>query len=287
MYKDLYAFLNIDHLFTAWECAIGRMASAGIYSNGYGISNWLYGRLQTLKYEPTNRYVLDEFRLETIRQKDFQHQVSRLKGLYFFENKEDAFRAHASWGSDFSLQYICKIRFLCNNFCKVDSSWITNCLGAEDGSWMKHYWNGESYDDNPLYEIIAEGIGYILEPLEVRKEAYKLFFEYQNTSTPLRSISCCAFSRGFNNISRIVPYLYIKDNKLNGSYIIDMETLDNYESEIGKVVDDCIKKNELPSACLPKDENIVFTLPDLSEYNFTLELTDTEFRDIQPHFTPR
>jgi hypothetical protein len=282
----LYAFIDIEKsILAAWETAIGRLCSAVTSREGIGVSLFMFNRLRGLSNGRQNRTIQNEFILEMVRQQYFSLQTSRLKGLYFFETIRDATRAHEEWEFSCPPEYLCEINFDCVNFSKVDSQWITNFLSKKtDNSWMHKYWNGEALNDKPLYEIIAEGRG-VIKNSKIKRVAYDFFLEKQPDTGPLLYISCCAFRCGYDDISRVVPNIYLTGNNLNGRYLIDMNMMNKLEKEISNAIKDRRKFKDLKKPKLPKDENIFFRVPNMPTFEFEVELNSTELADIAPHFS--
>jgi hypothetical protein len=280
----LYAFLNIRNLLVAWEVAIGRLFSAGTTDDGVGVSLWMFHRLRRLASTPQDHIVRNEFILETVRQQDFPQKTSRLKGLYFFDNEKDALRANLEWNFNFPIRYLCEIEFDCSHFTKVDSQWITHFLDKQcPHDWMKKYWAGVPYNDTPLYEIIAEGYG-VIKNKQIKNEAYDKYYREQPDTSLLLATSCCAFSRGFNDISRVVPHIILDGNSIKGTYLISMDTLNNHEHEVSLAVQECIKNNELQKIKHAKEKHVLFRVPNIQKDRFTLGIKEYEMADIRPHF---
>jgi len=283
MYKEFYAFINIDNPLVAWEAAIGRIASSGTAREGAGVSLWMYRKLKNLSASKNRAAIHREFLLESVRKEFFPDAVSRLQGVYFFETKDDALKAYEFWGFNCPKEYLCKIGFNCQKYTKVDSNFITICMDSDDTDWMKQYWSGETYGEIPLYEIIAEGFGYIIEPHDVSQKAYDKFHKEQIMTNPLISISRCAFSRGFINIARATPFLTVEDNKLKGYFIMDMHDLDTNQQGIIKALDDCHKNEGLIPIIKFENTDTFFAIPDMQDQFFSLEFSETIMADISPH----
>lgn len=271
-------------MLAAWETAIGRICSAGTARDGIGISLFMFNRLRAFSKDMQNRTVRNEFILEMVREQRFSLQASRLKGLYFFETKEDAHRAHEEWEFNCPYEYLCEINFDCTRFTKVDSQWVTNFLSEEtNNSWMMEYWSGKPYNKKPLYEILAEGRG-VIKNSKIKRVAYNYFLENQPDTSPLLYISCCAFRCGFDDISRVLPNVYLSENKLIGRYLIDMNTMDTLEKEIVEAIKNRSKFKDIKNPKMPNDKNTFFRVPNLPTFEFNIILNDEELVDIAPHF---
>jgi len=66
----------------------------------------------------------------------------------------------------------------------VDANWITHAPLGEDGritlanlEWIRRYWGGEEYDDEPTWERIAQGVALVLDE-QVRRKCYDYVREF-------------------------------------------------------------------------------------------------------------
>jgi len=273
----------------AWEVAIGRLASIAFsgLSNG-AISLFMFNRLRRFSLNKSDAVVLDEFLLEAVRRQSFQNEVSRLQGLYFFENEEDALRANCEWEFNLPEHYLCSFDIDEKGITKVDSEWITHKLrdGNADG-WMERYWSGECYGSTPLMElIVADGIG-LINNRTLRQEAYKLILAKYPGSTRLLSASCCLFSRGIQTISQIVPCLVWDGTVVSGDYIINLGDLEKIpQGRIQQIFNDCAKEGSVPQWIPHPDPNVSFEVPDFRSEKFEIQPTSAQLPTIKAHFAP-
>lgn len=267
----LFAYLNIEHPMVAWEVAIGRIKSSCDHNiKNFGISLWQYNLLYQYVKNGVNGKFINELKLEVIRQKKYPHCVSRLKGVYLFENEMDAYVALDRWGMPEKKKYISEIWFSANNITKVDSEWITSCLLSENDSWMELYWNGAIYGERPLAEILVSGIG-VVQNYELRHLAFRMIMEKWPLSTPLLSMACCAFAeKKIETIAHIKPALTKNGDMIIGSYFVYMDDLKERENEIIEALELSKCKGEVPPMIVPNDGVSFFKLPDLGDYSFQL-----------------
>lgn len=271
----LYAYLDITHPFVAWEVAIGRIKSVDDNNpEGFGISQWQYSLLSEYVNHGLNQRFINELMLEHIRQKCYPQRVSRLQGVYFFESEEDANNALDRWNMPYKKKYISAVKFSANKLTKVDSEWITNkFFSTSDIRWMNRYWEGEVYGEAPLYEILASGIGVILN-YDLRIEAYKRIINLWPESTFLLAMACCSFKvYKMEEIALLRPAIIAKNDKIIGSYFIKMSDLDTKENQekAAHAMEICKKNNELPPFILPKNPEAIWRIPDLRQYIFIFD----------------
>jgi len=277
MQKKVYAILNIENPIVAWEVAIGRIKSVpeSEYNiNNSWLSNWSYSLLRKYATKGNIYSFINELKLEQIRLDNYQNSVSRLRGIYFFENIEDAYAAIDRWGFKSNLKkYISEVLITVNKLTKVDSEWITFYLGNKNNNdqWIHNYWQGKIHGEKPLYELIIEGVGYVLNQ-EIRKEAYsKIYYKYP-TATPLLAMACCAFNvSGIEDIAISRGYLTSSNDKILGQYIMNIGILKEQEQEISKAINISKERNQLPPSILPQDGKSFFTIPDFRDHFFEIE----------------
>ena len=279
MKKKLYAYLNIENPMVAWEVAIGRIKSICFNNEKeFGVSLWFYGLMEKYIRDESSKRVINEFKLELVRQKNFADKVSRLNGVYFFNSLYHAEAALDRWGLSHRKQYLSEVCFEGSSFTELDSEWITAYLNSDDTDWMPKYWSGETLGVNPLTEVIASGIG-VIQNEELRERACKLISEKWPDSTVLLMACAAAFHESkIYDIGLTHPGLVCKNNDVEGSYFISMDSFNKNEI----VIADSIRKAESNGQNLPytrpKDPSVIFALPDLRDLGFILK--DKQISDI-------
>ncbi|MBV5279481.1 MAG: hypothetical protein J0647_10770, partial [Campylobacteraceae bacterium] len=228
------------------------------------------------KYAQNGEYkkLRNELKLERVRQKLFSQNVSRLDGLYFFENEEIAHTALDRWNIPNKKQYISEINFSANFITRVDSEWITSYLLSDDEEWMTSYWAGKTLGEKPLTEVLACGIG-IIQNTKLREQAYQNILEIWPDSSPLLASACCAFAnQKMENIAMVRPAFIREQDKLVGQYFINMDDLNKNEKQVVKAVQQCKDDKNLPPIIKSFNPDIFFKLPDLESEKFEFERAD-------------
>ena len=200
----------------AWEVAIGRIKTASEdQATEFDLSLWQFSQLARKVKTGRNPVLDDELRLEAYRIQNYPHCVSRLRGAYFFESREAAEAALDKWNLRHRIKYISQVNFSAEAVTRVDSEWITSRLSKSDSSdWFESYWSGKPQGDEPLTEVLASGVGVVVEP-ELRKAAYLRIKKTWPTSTPLLGAAYCAFAyKKMEDIARVRPFLVRKDGAL-------------------------------------------------------------------------
>src|SRR5260370_34138307 len=117
-------------------------------------------------------YYRAEMALENIRRSTFAAKVSRLSGLYLFEDEASARDAGQRWGGNFRDEHLAEIEVVGEPaVSRYDSEWITNKMVSADSSWMSSYLPGSPMGQTPLWEFLVEGRGFVLGT-RVRERAY-------------------------------------------------------------------------------------------------------------------
>lgn len=272
MNRKLFAYFNIDHPMVAWEVAIGRIKSiCDRNEDKFGVSLWFYGLMEKYIKDASSTSVINEFKLELVRQNIFPEKVSRLQGVYFFESKYLAETALDRWGLSHRKKYISEVYFSGNSYTEVDSEWITSYLKSDDIEWMPKYWSGETLGVKPLTEIIASGIG-IIHNNELRSLAYQRVIEKWPTTSILLNACIATFSESkIEDVGLSVPALLNKSGKLEGCYYIRMKSFDeNQHIVVDSLQKAAVKGMDLPNI-LPSDKDKIFSLPDLTDLKIQLD----------------
>lgn len=275
MEEKFYAYLNIENPLVAWEVAIGRIISASTDFTEFGVSIWHYNMLRKLAVKGGNRSFLGELKLERLRHQHFPGHVSRMRGIYFFENREIAEAALDRWNLAKFKRYISEVNFEYSTISKYDSEWITANLGRDNSDdWMRPYLNGETYGVKPLNEILAYGKGVVLNQ-ELRSEAYKNIMHIWPDSTVLLCAATCAYQfAGMDDVAMQRPALLTDGDEIVGRSYIKMDTFNAQQDQVIAAIDQAKRGGVLPPYFLPSDRNTIFKLPDLRSQDFRLAGAD-------------
>jgi hypothetical protein len=174
----VFCFLDLDHPAVAWAVMRGMLVSADYAytppSPGF-ISFMQAGIIETLN----NRRLFNEDLIERMRLTYFAHQVSRVRGTFFFRSRDDAEARidDPEWPPHFEAKNLLELELHYNEpFSDVDANWITYAPLAKDGrvtisdlQWILRYWSGDKYNDQPVWERIATGVALVLDE-QVRRQ---------------------------------------------------------------------------------------------------------------------
>ena len=176
-----FCFLDLEHPAVAWAVMRGMMVSADYASappNPGFVSFMQAGMIETLN----NRRIFNEFLIERVRLSFFAHQVSRMRGMFFFRSRSEAEAriGDPAWPPYFDLENLLELQLYYDEpFSDVDANWITYAPLAEDGhvkiddlQWVRRYWTGETYNDHPVWERLAKGVALVLDE-QIRRQCYE------------------------------------------------------------------------------------------------------------------
>ncbi|CAI0999670.1 Uncharacterised protein [Serratia fonticola] len=287
----LFAILDIDHPMVAWEVAIGRVLAYPemFEANIPSPSLWLFNNIKDLSSSSLINDLLIEFEMESYRRKHVPGAQSRLSGAFFFESMNDAKTACEYWGWFDKIDYISEVDFYPVSIFRADSNWITNkirsCEKNERMEYVERYFSGEESQAKPIYEVISEGYGYVLNE-KLRREAYKKIRERTPYSSFLLALGISAFSQSekYRSIFRVLPFLREINNEILGDFIIDMKTFNENEAEVARISKRHIHNNATilshpkldicgKSLLINRNplDDVIFNAPDLRTESFIID----------------
>ena len=243
---NVYAVFNIEHPMVAWEVAIGRITTmTAVDRDGNEFpspSLWMYNSILDGKKYNFYGDLQSEYQIEHIRHFQHPEKASRLNGAFFFESYRDAYNACKYWGWDSSLDYISKVIFTASHIGRYDSNWITNkirsCQPTERREYIDKYFKGDAESSNPIWELVAQGHGVIMNT-KLREMAYKKILDSQPNATYLLATAMSCFDSNptkYSNILRIVPYFTNNKVKVKGQFIIDSNQFLREKKEINGII---------------------------------------------------
>lgn len=236
-YIKAYAYLDIENsVAAAWGVMRGMLISPIVLENSSEGKGFLSFMTASILSQQEGKKLFNEALIEEARALIFPEKASRLRGLYFFENKDDAVKAE-KWGYHFiedNLSEILIPKKMISKLTKVDSNWITYAELDDEGvikdrTWIRKYWEGKPYNENPIWEIIFEGVALI--PNEgIRRQAeeiVKTWFPESDFFILAARLSSEVGSFG----GIITPYLLYSEpeNSLKIEYIFRDEELHSQE----------------------------------------------------------
>jgi hypothetical protein len=228
-----FAFLDVEHPVVAWEVYRGALVSALARDEPpeAPVSMMFAGIIQ----EQNNIRFRNEILIEAIRAMRHPDQVSRLTGLYCFENEQSASKAY-SWGRHFKQENLAEIEvFPVGRVTRVDADWITSApldnegqIAGNDLAWVDQYWRGEPWSNSPAWEVIFQGRAVVTDTA-LRERAYRVCQqEFPDALDMLEVARICA-AVGFD-VGRTIAWItQIEPGLLQLAYFMDMRDAENPE----------------------------------------------------------
>lgn len=271
-----FIFLDIEHPLVAWECYRGLLISpfpiqdTDDFHPSIMMANTIYSN--------NNVKLLNELLFESVRFRDYPKEVSRLKCIYFFKDKESTIKA-TEWKNHFCTDNLVEVGIEARNITRADANWITYADRTANGiikneyiPKIKHYWSGEPFpNEKPQWEYLLDGRA-IIKGTEVRKSAYT---QIQNKiPDALEVLEIARLGAILNSdIGHIIPYIHrISSDKFKLEYLIDFKDANN-EDFIQKLRNYDGPKNH--QDLMKNIHRPYFTIPDLSEYSIEFSLSMT------------
>jgi hypothetical protein len=178
---NAWAFLNIHHPMCAWNAYRGVLVSTPAEQGV--LSVWAAALLRNYR-DGKPGALLREMALERVRAAQFPKSISRLRGLYCFQDLASAEQA-LEWGNErnhFRPEFVARLYMGDHHVIgrsTVDANWITYADLAPDGSfadqsWISRYWAGVAQSGRmPAWETLLEGRLFILGT-DLRERAYEM-----------------------------------------------------------------------------------------------------------------
>jgi len=244
-----------------WEVAIGRVRSSCDCNDTEGASSfWHFSNLRRYIADKDINRIRDEYKLEAVRRQYYPDCVSRLTGVYFFEKPDIANAAIDRWNINQSKKsFVTPINFSASNITRIDSEWITNCLGKPNASddWMHNYWQGKTYGEFPLTEVLASGLGHVAD-VKLQTECFQRVYDKSPTFAKLAMFGIAGILSGVWGVGQAIPIIGWRDSKLHGNFYYDLRELRgstkvNWDKALKKAIDSGYKFGNLPNLDIGKD----------------------------------
>ncbi|MBQ5947567.1 hypothetical protein [Massilia sp. ST3] len=273
LYSDRTVFeahVYLDHHYppVIWNIARGGFDSADMFSDevdGFVVSTALASMLRNSSADR----IRAEFELERVRKQVAPHEVSRLRGLFVFDELESIAQLWEidKWGGHFQCEYMADVGVSARKTSRVDANWIDEII-AGDGSlrpdWeraARQYWLGLPYPKHPpMWERIVEGT-FTVWSTHSRREALKEIEAIWPSSTGLLCHSMNCHAAGSRD-GQVVAGLTIREDTLELDCYLRM--VDSMKPELAKRLSDLKTHRPRLFAGVPDIKR--FSLPDLSGF---------------------
>jgi hypothetical protein len=227
---DFWVYLNVHDPYVAWEVYRGNLLSAYV---GPTPEDWAPIGLVLASAVRRGQEVRlqHELAMERVRAKEFPSAVSRLRGMYFFENQTDAMRANDDWAETpdyFAANTLAQVGYEASpRVTRHDSMWIDRYMwvqvpfGHGDEDWIRRYWAGEALTSSPLWEILAEGSFWVFG-VELRTGAHDALADVQPGALPMLELARVAAELE-STLGHCAPFVGRSEGRHSLRYLIDMQ----------------------------------------------------------------
>lgn len=269
-----FAYIDISNPMAAWNVVRGAIFSPSclpkIDERRGSISFAMAGLLGS----SDAKRIKCEFRLENFRATRFPNTVSRLTGIFIFDDVDSVARTWEEdpWGEHFHDDYLTDVGVSADRSVRVDAQWISKMMSAEHQlvqGWQEmaeRYWSGEPANETPIFERIVEG-WVAIWGLDLKRRAQQEIRDFWPNSLQLLSYCVNASSIGSCD-GAIIPYVTRNGNCVDVKYYLRLVDAKNPEF--------CEQLRKFLTSRDPKicryNAGDDFVLPDFSTYNFRRKL---------------
>ncbi|MGV6987508.1 hypothetical protein ACWA5Z_00640 [Testudinibacter sp. P80/BLE/0925] len=222
-----FIYLDYDYPVSAWNIARGFFGSVDTLNTKDSMLSIMMSDM--LISNNINR-IQSEIYIDNIRKLFFPQCVSRLRGVFVFDEVDSVARIweNENWGKHFSDEYLADVGVAANKSTRVDSNWIAHILNENYSlkpnaiENIVNYWSGKPYPkSDPIWERIVSGYITIWSS-NIRLEAIKNILSIWKDSFPLLQYSSMCASIGSRD-GEIYPCLTIDNNKVTIEYLMIAE----------------------------------------------------------------
>ena len=223
---EAHIYLNHHYPPVQWNIVRGIFCSPSCLeeSKNHGL---LSISMASMLSNETSERLISELWLDEIRRKHYPNHVSRLNGIFVFDDLESLAQLweNNNWGGHFQDEYLADVGVWADKSSRVDSNWIADIIG-NDGKLLlgcekaaHNYWQGISYPNkNPIWERIVEGhitIWSMNSKLEALKDIEAIWPQSLNI---LRYAVLCANYGSLDG--QIFPIVLTKETQIELGYYL-------------------------------------------------------------------
>lgn len=271
-----FAYINIDNPMAAWNVVRSNFYSPSRLPHSERPGALNFSMADLLRSENIARAAA-EFRLEYFRRTHFSDSVSRLTGIFVFDDIDSAAQVweNDAWSGHFNPNYLTDVGVSADSSSRLDANWITmmrdqnNILVEGWETMAARYWSGEPASHQPIWERIIEG-WVTIWGLDLKTRALEEIQKFWPQSLPLLAIAANSAAIGSGD-GATIPFAIRKGELLQISYYLRM--VDAKDPEFCKQLEKFLKTGGDRVCRLgPVGENLV--LPNFSCYSFERQIED-------------
>lgn len=221
-----FAYVNIDNPMTAWNVVRSSFYSPSLLPRSEQPGALSFSMADLLRDGNAARAAA-EFRLEYVRRRHFPDAVSRVTGMFLFDDIDSAAQVWSgAWSGHFTQEYLTDVGVSADRFSRHDATWITMMRNNENillNGWeamAEGYWSSEPASNQPIWERVIEG-SITIWGLDLKTRALEKVRKSWPQSLPLLAISANSAAMGSFD-GAVVPYAVRKDKILEIAYFLRM-----------------------------------------------------------------
>lgn len=269
---DGFVYLDIDHPLVAWNTVRGVYCSIDCLGSGEKESALSLSMANMMRGFNEER-LKSEMAIEYVRAKFFGNHVSRLRGVFVFDDIDSVSRLWygSEWGAHFNEKYMTDVGVSANKSCRLDANWIMEIMdssGRLQSEWLectRNYWSGTPHPvKEPIWERIVEG-WVTIWGVDIKVQAYNEILKYWPKSLKLLEYSCNAATVGSND-GLVFAYMTHVENYLHVGFYLRL--VDAESKPIFERMDSFFKAYPGKRACL-NAEPVLYTL-DMSDLDLRI-----------------
>jgi hypothetical protein len=272
-----FVYIDINNPMAAWN-----VVRSGFYSpsclpsveRAGALSFWFSDLLRDCNRQRAEA----EFRLEHFRQQKFPEKVSRLTGIFTFDDVASALKVcDSDWKGHFSADCLTDVGISAYRSSRMDADWIRMMRSQSNhllDGWeemAEHYWSGLPASSKPTWEFIIEGYVTIWG-LELKQRALQEIQRYWPSSLLLLEVA--ANSRAIGSHDGVVmPRASVSGEKIKIDYylrIVDGRDPD-FCARLGKFM-----QEDGPQVCRIAPARHYLVTPDFSEFGFSRNISGAD-----------
>lgn len=267
-----YCYVDYHNPMAVWNIARGAFDSPAMIENG-NVPLLSMNFAGLLGNQNANR-LISELSLDSFRQINYPNCVSRLRGIFIFDDQESICRfwEKNDWGQHFRDEYFTSIGASTYKSTVLDSSWISNIFNV-DGSlkddWEQYahgYWSGQAYNDSPIWERIIEGTITIWDQ-DARINAVQEVSSMWENSALLLHYACACAAYGSND-GQVFPHLMRDNENYTMQFYFKAEHMHDGEF-IRRIMENLNTIPSIDTGIVYPVNNETANLPDLSGFGTT------------------
>lgn len=271
MTREGFIYLDIEHPVVAWNVYRGvLLARESIWKqHGHGAISM---RVAGMFDSNDSTRMQSELAIDAIRATEFPSAVSRLSGLFVFDEVESALGAEqVAWGGHINSEYLTDVGISYRNATRLDANWITQMLNPDASlrsGWetlARAYWKGgPSREAPPIWELLIDGHATVWGT-QLREQAYDVVKSRFPKSLGLLEESRIAAHLGFS-LGHISSWLTKKGGRADLSFYFD-NTSENDPCYLASVEEFFRTSPHLVNWSVLRETPGLAWLPDLTPYS--------------------